>query len=86
MTCHKICYITDDDQKYDCAAMENGKCVKCIKKCDWQHHKNTPYYIENYVEKEVRTLEELKKNMMIVKVKFLIGKKFLKILKIQFIY
>ena len=86
LTCHKICYITDDDQKYDCAAMENGKCVKCIKKCDWQHHKNTPYYIENYVEKEVRTLEELKKNMMIVKVKFLIGKKFLKILKIQFIY
>lgn len=61
LTCHKICYIADDDQKYDCAAMEDGKCVKCIKKCGWKDHKNTPYYLEHYVEKEIRTLDELKK-------------------------
>ena len=81
LTCHKICYITDDDQKYDCAAMENGKCVKCIKKCDWQHHKNTPYYIENYVEKEVRTLEELKKKYDDSKSKIFDRKKILENIK-----
>ena len=60
-TCHKICYIADDDQKYDCAAIENGLCVKCSKKCKWDVHKNTPYYLEDYLEKQIVTLEELKK-------------------------
>ena len=60
-TCHKICYIADDAQKYYCASMENGKCVRCTGKCKWDAHKNTPYYIENYLEKEIVTLEELKK-------------------------
>ena len=61
LTCHKICYIADDAQKYYCASMENGKCVNCTGKCKWDAHKNTPYYIENYLEKEIVTLEELKK-------------------------
>ena len=56
-----LCYITDDDQKYDCASKEKGKCVNWIKKCNCQCHKNTLYYIENYFEKGVRKLEKLKK-------------------------
>ena len=60
-TCHKRCYIADDDQKKYCAAMEKGLCLKCSGKCRWDLHKNTPYIIEHYLEKKVITLKELKK-------------------------
>ena len=60
-TCHKNCYIADNEKKMYCAAMENGKCINCSAKCSWDLHKNTPYIIEPYISKEVITLEELKK-------------------------
>ena len=60
-TCHKNCFIADNDEKMYCAAMINGNCIKCSKKCSWKDHKNTPYILEHYLSKEVITLEELKK-------------------------
>ena len=39
-TCHKNCYIADNKEKMYCAAMENGKCIKCSAKCSWVMHKN----------------------------------------------
>ena len=61
ITCHKICYIPDNEKKYNCSAMKNGNCVFCSKKCNWRDHKNTPYIIESYLDKELITLNELKK-------------------------
>lgn len=61
LTCHKNCYFSDNDDKKYCCAMENGFCIKCSKKCKWQDHKNTPYILEFYLEKEIITLDELKK-------------------------
>lgn len=61
LTCHKNCYFSDNEDKKYCCAMENGFCIKCSKKCKWQDHKNTPYILEFYLEKEIITLDELKK-------------------------
>lgn len=60
-TCHKICYIKGDNEKYNCSAMYNGFCQVCNNKCKWDQHKNTPYYYESYIVKEIITLKELQK-------------------------
>ena len=69
-TCHRNCYFADDDEKYNYAAMEKGYCLKCSKKCYWKEHKNTSYIIEHYLDKEIITLEELKKKYDDSKSKF----------------
>ena len=61
ITCHKICNIPDNDNIYKCSAMRNGNCTFCSKRCYWKEHKNTPYIIEHYLDKELITLNELKK-------------------------
>ena len=61
-TCHKHCYIKDDDNKKNCSAMDkNGYCISCPKKCFWDVHKNRDYYLEDVMEEKEITLEELKK-------------------------
>ena len=65
-TCHDNCAYSNDDDKYQCAAMDNGgienaKCRICPKHCFWQQHVNNPYCFELYKENEVRTSEELQK-------------------------
>ncbi len=60
-TCHEICYIKDDDRKIHCAAMSNGYCRQCPKKCKWQVHKNAGYILQYYTHKKKVTLEEMKK-------------------------
>ena len=61
-TCHKHCYIKDDDNKKKCSAMDqNGYCIYCPKKCFWDSHKNRDYYLEDVMEDKEITLEELKK-------------------------
>lgn len=42
-TCHDDCIIADDDNKSGCAAMKDGFCTVCIKKCKWTEHKNARY-------------------------------------------
>ena len=61
-TCHRTCCIKDDDNKKDCAAMDdNGYCTYCPKKCRWDLHKNRDYILEDVMEDKVITLEDLKK-------------------------
>lgn len=62
LTCHKDCYFSDNDDKKYCFAMENGLCIKCGKNSELKDHKNTPYILEFYLEKEIISLDELKKN------------------------
>ncbi len=38
-TCHDPCIIEGDDKK-ECAAMQDGKCVMCKGKCPWDSHTN----------------------------------------------
>ena len=58
-TCHENCIYPNDEDKIKCCAMENGFCTVCPKKCEWNEHKNTPYYYEWYDDVETRTSEEL---------------------------
>ena len=60
-TCHSTCSIKDDDDKKGCSAMDrNGYCKYCPKKCHWTEHKSSPYILEEYLENEEVTLEDLK--------------------------
>ena len=58
-TCHYPCRIPKDEDKYNCAAMnEKGTCTVCG--CHWKMHFNMPYRWELYEVEETRTLMELK--------------------------
>ncbi len=59
-TCHKICYIPENENKKYCSAMENEYCTVCEGKCYYDVHANTEYYYEYSVEQETVTLEKLK--------------------------
>jgi hypothetical protein len=64
-TCHYPCKIAKDEYKYKCAAMNRhdgveATCKVCPQKCSWKQHNNTPYRIQVYQEREVRTSEDLK--------------------------
>ena len=66
-TCHKDCTIADDDEKYNCGAMNNEEdiekryCLYCPKECHWKEHKNRPYEIVDYQEEQIITLDYVKK-------------------------
>ena len=61
-TCHSTCIFKDDDDKKLCCVMDsNGYCEYCPKKCHWKEHKNRDYILEDYLEDEEITLEDLKK-------------------------
>ena len=48
----------------------NGYCVSCPKKCIWSEHKNRDFILEDVMEETTVTLEELKKDIIIVKVNY----------------
>lgn len=61
-TCHYPCYIAEDKQKNNCAAINSsGNCTVCPKKCHYTHHKNAPFRIEIKMVKEKTTLKDLEK-------------------------
>jgi hypothetical protein len=64
-TCHYPCTIVKDEEKYQCAAMNNqttfATCTVCPDKCIWNSHCNNPYQFELYQEQETRTIEDMKK-------------------------
>ena len=61
-TCHKKCAFVDHADKKRCCAMDrNGDCTVCPGKCNWICHKNLPYTVEFYTEKEQQTVADLKK-------------------------
>ena len=84
-TCHRDCYISDDDKKYDCSAMNWNKekdiskrhCEYCPKKCLWNEHKNRPYEIIDYQEEQTVTLDYVKEKLgpVLGEDKFIIGNK-----------
>ena len=64
-TCHKLCVYSNNEDKYQCSAMDGGgysgaSCTVCPGKCGWRKHVNNPYYFELYEEEEERTSQELK--------------------------
>lgn len=59
-TCHDDCIIADDDNKSGCAAMKDGFCTVCIKKCKWTEHKNARYKFVYVTEKVKKTYTEMK--------------------------
>ena len=61
-TCHKSCAYSKDEDKHKCSSMDaEGFCTVCTRKCKWDQHVNNPYRYEEYVEKEERTANDLKK-------------------------
>ena len=65
MTCHELCYISDDRLKHGCWAMDGGgetgaHCTVCPGRCFWKHHVNNPYKFELYEDVETRTSHNLK--------------------------
>lgn len=82
ITCHKNCYFADDEEKKFCSSMNSEyKCTFCSKKCDWFHHKNTPYILESYLSKETITLKEIKQKYDQSQSQFLDKKKILQNIK-----
>lgn len=59
-TCHDDCKIADDDNKSGCAAMKDGYCTVCIKKCIWKEHKNARYKFIYVTDKVKKTYTEMK--------------------------
>ena len=66
-TCHYPCTISNDEKKYNCAAMkgkyfERNKdscCTVCPGKCHWTRHVNRPFQYVRRPVKEKRTLDDL---------------------------
>lgn len=66
VTCHYPCSIPNDEDKYNCAAMNYGgpnfsKCTVCPDKCSWENHCNNQHRFEFYTEEETRKLDDLYK-------------------------
>lgn len=65
-TCHHPCGISNDQDKYNCAAMDkrgesDATCSICSCHGSWTKHVNNPYRYEEYEEEEERTVADLKK-------------------------
>ena len=64
-TCHEVCAIEDDREKWKCAAMasphneSSSVCSVCPGKCTWRKHYNNGYVFELYEEMETRTSADL---------------------------
>ncbi|XP_051987858.1 reticulocyte-binding protein homolog 2a [Xyrauchen texanus] len=60
-TCHDTCIYANDQDKYKCIAMKDGKCTVCPGKCDWDVHFNQKYKWVYVKEKKKETYQDLKK-------------------------
>jgi hypothetical protein len=58
-TCHEICGYSDDGEKINCVAMDNGVCTMCPKKCHWTNHHNAKFIIYAEEKTEYITPQEL---------------------------
>ena len=66
ITCHYPCTISNDKNKYRCAAMnipqnKNTTCKACPGECAWQHHNNAKYRLEMKTKKVQKCYEDVKK-------------------------
>ena len=65
-TCHYPCYIPDNNEKFQCLAMEDQSdrdttCTICTGRCSWKFHFNNGFVFELYEETETKTCDELKR-------------------------
>jgi hypothetical protein len=60
-TCHHPCFIPNDKDKFNCAAMKGGHCTVCNEHCSWDKHCNNSYRFELYTEKVTKTYDEIKR-------------------------
>lgn len=63
-TCHETCIYDNDQDKWQCGAMDNGdqsnaKCRVCPGRCGWRRHFNNGYRFELYEDWETRTKQDL---------------------------
>lgn len=61
VTCHENCAFGNDDDKFNCSAMKDGKCEVCINHCVWSDHKNARYVLRYTMVKVKKTYTEMKK-------------------------
>ena len=72
-TCHYPCKISDDANKWRCAAMnwkeagEKSVCQVCLRGCEWHNHCSNTFRIEYFEKQEERILDDLLKKLKIVK-------------------
>ena len=65
-TCHYPCYIQNDEEKYNCAAMNRGNspedtsCTVCPQNCHWQQHRNMSFRLDVQSETVKKTYEDIK--------------------------
>ena len=59
-TCHYPCGIASDSGIIDCAAIANGQCMSCPRKCHWSSHYRNGYFLVTRKVKENRTYDDLK--------------------------
>lgn len=59
-TCHFPCAIPDNESKVNCAAMLQGNCTVCPKKCHWGKHKNNSFRFQTDPVKVTKTYKNLK--------------------------
>lgn len=59
-TCHFPCGIPDDQNKKNCAAIDQEQCTVCPMNCHWTLHKNNNFRFDTYTMKVTKTYEELK--------------------------
>ncbi|XP_067033108.1 uncharacterized protein [Acropora muricata] len=59
-TCHFPCKIPRNENKDKCAAMSNGSCRVCPKKCDWTTHVNDRYRYETQYETVEKEYDDIK--------------------------
>ncbi|CAD8144970.1 unnamed protein product [Paramecium octaurelia] len=60
-TCHYPCGISEESEKANCDAMQDGICTKCPKKCDWKAHKSDSFrYLPEYIIKEIISTNDSK--------------------------
>ncbi|XP_051808950.1 uncharacterized protein LOC127535328 [Acanthochromis polyacanthus] len=64
VTCHYPCPIPNDADKAGCAAMRNGSCTQCPKKCIWSVHFNQKYRWEYKQVTEKKTMKVLKEKFL----------------------
>jgi hypothetical protein len=59
-TCHYPCYIPENQNKFDCSAMNNKYCTVCPGKCFWNNHYNNSFRFEIIEKTEELELNDLK--------------------------
>lgn len=53
--CYENCVFGNDDDKFNCFVMKDGKCKVCINYCVWFDYKNV-WYVLRYIMVKVKKI------------------------------